>query len=66
MAERSQRRQASTTFRTSAAEMAQLRAAAAAAGVPLQDLIYSRVFGTALTQPLRPGPAPQQELPLTG
>ena len=66
MAERSARRKASITFRMSAEELAHLREQAAVAGVPVQNLVYARVFGTAVTRPLRPGPAPQQELPLTG
>lgn len=66
MAERSARRKASITFRMSAEELAQLREQAAAVGVPVQDLVYARVFATAITRPLRPGPTSQQELPLTG
>lgn len=59
-------RQAAVTFRMSPSDLQGLRDEAAALGVPVQRLVYSRVFGSPLDRVRRPGPSPQQELPLTG
>ena len=66
MAERAIDRQAAVTFRMSPDDLNRLRTQAQEIGVPLQRLIYARVFDTPLDLDRRPGPSPQQELPLTG